>query len=257
LSHEAILEAQVLMLSSHNMLNPQDGSPVTLPSQDMVLGLYYLTKERKSSPERIVKGEGMTFYSKEEVMIAYNEGKVDLHAGIKVRVNGLREDGSIGPMVMSTTVGRVILNQAVPDSVPFMNELLTKKNLKAVISRILKWTNLKTTAKLLDDIKELGFYWSFKGGLSFNLGDLINPSIKEKTLEEAQSEVDEVWDNYNMGLITNNERYNQIIDKWTFADNRVTDNLMRELASHKQGFNSVFMMLDSGARGSKQQIKQL
>ena len=257
LSHEAILEAQVLMLSSHNMLNPQDGSPVTLPSQDMVLGLYYLTKERKSSPERIVKGEGMTFYSKEEVLIAYNEGKMDLHAGIKVRVNALREDGSIGPMVVSTTVGRVILNQAVPDSVPFMNELLTKKNLKAVISRILKWTNLKTTAKLLDDIKELGFYWSFKGGLSFNLGDLINPSIKERTLQEAQAEVDEVWDNYNMGLITNNERYNQIIDKWTFADNRVTDNLMRELASHKQGFNSVFMMLDSGARGSKQQIKQL
>jgi DNA-directed RNA polymerase subunit beta' len=257
LSHEAILEAQVLMLSSHNMLNPQDGSPVTLPSQDMVLGLYYLTKERKTSEARLVKGEGMTFYSKEEVLIAYNEGKVDMHASIKVRANTLREDGSIGHAVIPTTVGRVILNQAVPDSMPFINELLTKKNLKLVISRFLKWSDQRTTAKFLDDIKDLGFRWSFKGGLSFNLGDLIDPSIKERTLIQAQAEVDEVWDNYNMGLITNNERYNQIIDKWTFADNRITDNLMKELAAHKDGFNSVYMMLDSGARGSKQQIKQL
>ncbi|MCO6484231.1 MAG: DNA-directed RNA polymerase subunit beta' [Saprospiraceae bacterium] len=257
LSHEAILEAQVLMLSSHNMLNPQDGSPVTLPSQDMVLGLYYLTKERKTSEQRVVKGEGMTFYSKEEVMIAYNEGKVDLHAGIKVRASVMGEEDQIKQGIIATTVGRVILNQAVPDTVPFINELLTKRNLKSVISRVLKRTNFKTTAKFLDDIKELGFYWSFKGGLSFNLGDLINPSVKERTLTNAQSEVDEVWDNYNMGLITNNERYNQIIDKWTFADNRVTDNLMKELSTHKDGFNSVFMMLDSGARGSKQQIKQL
>lgn len=257
LSHEAILEAQVLMLSSHNMLNPQDGSPVTLPSQDMVLGLYYLTKERKSTEHRKVMGEGRVFYSPEEVNIAYSEGKAELHASIKVRSTVLLPDGTLGKGLIDTTVGRVIFNQAVPPSVPFINELLTKRNLKSVISKILKWTNFRTTAKFLDDIKELGFMWSFKGGLSFNLGDLINPSIKEKTLNNAQAEVDEVWDNYNMGLITNNERYNQIIDKWTFADNRVTDNLMKELAAHKDGFNSVFMMLDSGARGSKQQIKQL
>ncbi|HRW76753.1 MAG TPA: DNA-directed RNA polymerase subunit beta', partial [Saprospiraceae bacterium] len=257
LSHEAILEAQVLMLSSHNMLNPQDGSPITLPSQDMVLGLYYLTKSRVSTPEHVVKGEGKVFYSSEEVMIAFNEGMIDLHANIKVRARTLQENGEMVMKIVDTTVGRVILNEVVPESVPFLNELLTKKNLKSVISRILRWTDFKTTAKFLDDIKQLGFGWSFKGGLSFNLGDLINPSVKEKTLVDAQAEVDEVWDNYNMGLITNNERYNQIIDKWTFADNRITDNLMRELAAHKQGFNSVFMMLDSGARGSKQQIKQL
>ncbi|MEZ5030563.1 MAG: DNA-directed RNA polymerase subunit beta' [Saprospiraceae bacterium] len=257
LSHEAILEAQVLMLSSHNMLNPQDGSPITLPSQDMVLGLYYLTKSRVSTPEQVVKGEGKVFYSSEEVMIAFNEGMIDLHANIKVRARTLNEQGEMVMKIVDTTVGRVILNEVVPESVPYLNELLTKKNLKSVISRILRWTDFKTTAKFLDDIKQLGFGWSFKGGLSFNLGDLINPSVKEKTLIDAQAEVDEVWDNYNMGLITNNERYNQIIDKWTFADNRITDNLMRELAAHKQGFNSVFMMLDSGARGSKQQIKQL
>ena len=257
LSHEAILEAQVLMLSSHNMLNPQDGSPITLPSQDMVLGLYYLTKSRVSSKEHVVRGEGKIFYSAEEVSIAFNEGQVDLHAAIKVRARVLKADDEMGIALIDTTVGRVILNQVVPERVPYLNELLTKKNLKSVISRILRWTDFRTTAKFLDDIKELGFGWSFKGGLSFNLGDLINPSIKEKTLIEAQAEVDEVWDNYNMGLITNNERYNQIIDKWTFADNRITDNLMRELAAHKDGFNSVFMMLDSGARGSKQQIKQL
>jgi DNA-directed RNA polymerase subunit beta' len=257
LSHEAILEAQVLILSSHNMLNPQDGSPVTLPSQDMVLGLYYLTKERTASKERPVVGEGRTFYSPEEVLIAFNEGKADLHAKIKVRISKPKADGSIESKIIETTVGRVMLNESVPDSVPYVNELLTKKNLKKVISNILLITDFRTTAKFLDDIKEKGFYWSFKGGLSFNLGDLIDPSIKKKTLETAQSEVDEVWDNYNMGLITNNERYNQIIDKWTFADNRITDTLMKELAAHKQGFNSVFMMLDSGARGSKQQIKQL
>ena len=255
LSHAAILEAQVLMLSSHNMLNPQDGSPITLPSQDMVLGLYYLTKELKSNGQ-LVMGEGRTFYSSEEVIIAYNEGQVDLHARIKVRVN-VTDGEEVKTQVVDTTVGRVIFNEAVPETVPYINTLLTKKNLKKVIKEILNITDFPTTAKFLDDIKELGFLWSFKGGLSFNLGDLINPTIKQKTLNDAQSEVDEVWDNYNMGLITNNERYNQIIDKWTYADNRITDNLMKELAEHKNGFNSVYMMLDSGARGSKQQIKQL
>ncbi|HRG22125.1 MAG TPA: DNA-directed RNA polymerase subunit beta' [Saprospiraceae bacterium] len=253
LSHAAILEAQVLMLSSHNMLNPQDGSPVTLPSQDMVLGLYYLTKARKGE----VRGAGMKFYSAEEVLIAFNEGKIDLHAPIKVKSRIQNEDGSIGIGLVESTVGRVIFNEAVPKSVPFINILMTKKNLKKVISDIIIRTDFYETAQFLDEIKELGFYWSFKGGLSFNIGDLITPSIKEQTLLDAQAEVDEVWENYNMGLITPNERYNQVIDKWTFADNMITENLMRELSQHKGGFNSVFMMLDSGARGSKQQIKQL
>lgn len=257
LSQSAILEAQVLMLASHNMLNPQDGSPVTLPSQDMVLGLYYITKERKSTPDNQVKGEGRRFYSSEEVLIAFNEGRLDLHATIKVRVNVEDETGALTNKLVDTTTGRVLFNQAISEDVPFINQLLTKKNLKKVIAEVLRRTNFKVTAEFLDNIKDLGFTWAFKGGLSFNLGDLITPSIKEKTLVEAQVEVDEVWDNYNMGLITNNERYNQIIDKWTYADNRITDSLMRELSQHKQGFNSVFMMLDSGARGSKQQIKQL
>ena len=256
LSHAAILEAQVLMLSSHNMLNPQDGSPITLPSQDMVLGLYYLTKERKSIPENPVKGEGRRFYSPEEVQIAYNEGQLDLHAGIECRVSFL-ENGEIVYRRVKTTVGRVLFNQAVPQTVPYINDLLTKRNLKVIIGDIIGRTSFKTTAEFLDGIKEMGFGWAFKAGLSFNLGDLIIPTLKKTVLESAQQEVDEVWDNYNMGLITYNERYNQIIDKWTYADNRITDRLMQELSQHKQGFNSVFMMLDSGARGSKQQIKQL
>jgi len=257
LSQAAILEAQVLMLSSHNMLNPQNGSPVTLPSQDMVLGLYYITKERKSTEENPVKGEGRRFYSPEEVMIAYNEGQLGIHAGIEVRAKVEDEDGNLVDKRIKTTTGRVLFNQVVPEGVPFVNELLTKKNLKKVIGNVIKRTNFAVTADFLDAIKDMGFMWSFKGGLSFNLGDLITPTVKEATLEEAQEEVDEVWDNYNMGLITNNERYNQIIDKWTYADNRITDTLMKELAQHKQGFNSVYMMLHSGARGSKQQIKQL
>ena len=257
LSHAAILEAQVLMLSSHNMLNPQDGSPITLPSQDMVLGLYYLTKEREHIKENPVRGEGRKFYSPEEVIISYNEGQVDLHAKIECRVRNLNSEGEVIFERLSTTVGRVLFNQAVPDRVPFINELLTKRNLKKIIGRVIGLTDLKTTAEFLDSIKELGFGWAFKAGLSFNLGDLIIPEVKKTSLEAAQQEVDEVWDNYNMGLITYNERYNQIIDKWTYADNRITDTLMKELATHKQGFNSVYMMLDSGARGSKQQIKQL
>ncbi len=256
LSHSAILEAQVLMLSSHNMLNPQDGSPITLPSQDMVLGLYYLTKERQSIPENPVIGEGRKFYSPEEVLIAYNEKQLDLHAGIECRVE-LEENGQIVHKRIKTTVGRVLFNQSVPNGVPFINELLTKRNLKVIIGEIIQRTNFKLTAEFLDAIKEMGFGWAFKAGLSFNLGDLIIPELKKTVLESAQEEVDEVWENYNMGLITYNERYNQIIDKWTYADNRITDRLMQELSQHKQGFNSVFMMLDSGARGSKQQIKQL
>ncbi len=257
LSHAAILEAQILMLACHNMLNPQDGSPITLPSQDMVLGLYYLTKQRFGTKEVPVAGEGKIFYSPEEVLIAYNEGMVNLHATIKVRIQTLDETGERVTKRIESTVGRVIFNEAVPESVPYVNTVLTKKNLKKVISEIIFLTDFNVTANFLDKIKGMGFMWSFKGGLSFNLGDLIDATMKEETLITAQKEVDEVWDNYNSGLITNNERYNQIIDKWTFADNRITEGLMKELAEHKQGFNSVYMMLDSGARGSKQQIKQL
>ncbi len=254
LSQAAILEAQVLMLSSHNILNPQDGSPIALPSQDMVLGLYYLSKEK--TPENGSK-ELPVFYNSEEVQIAFNEGGVDLHAPIKLRAYAENEEGELVKEILETTVGRVIFNLAVPEGVPYVNELLTKKNLKTVISSIIERTDLEVTAQFLDEIKDLGFYWSFRGGLSFNLGDLITPTVKVDILEEAQTEVDDVWENYNMGLITNNERYNQIIDKWTYADNTITDNLLKELSEHKDGFNSVYMMLHSGARGSKQQIKQL
>jgi len=257
LSNQSILEAQILMLSSHNMLNPQNGTPITLPSQDMVLGLYYITKGKRTEGDVIVKGEGRKFYSPEEVIIAYNEKQVDLHAYITVRVQQPKSDGSFETKRIETTVGRVIFNQVVPKSLPYIDELLSKKNLKQVIAYILKETNFPTAAKFLDDIKDLGFYWAYRGGLSFNLSDLLNPTTREQTLTEANTAVDEIWDNYNMGLITNNERYNQIIDEWTQADNKVTATLMKELATHKQGFNSVYMMLDSGARGSKQQIKQL
>ena len=257
LSSAAILEAQMLMLSSHNILNPQNGTPITLPSQDMVLGLYYITKGKKSTPEAPVKGEGKTFYSPEEVIIAYNELKIDLHAGIRVKVNIRNNDGTLTNKLIDTTVGRVIFNQHVPKSAGFINALLTKKSLREIIGEIIKWTNIPTTAKFLDDIKQLGFRMAFKGGLSFNINDLIIPDTKESMIENASGEVDEVWDNYNAGLITNNERYNGIIDIWSRVDTRLTETLIQELAADKQGFNSVYMMLDSGARGSKQQIKQL
>ncbi|MCO5277028.1 MAG: DNA-directed RNA polymerase subunit beta' [Saprospiraceae bacterium] len=256
LSQASIIEAQLLMLSSHNMLNPQDGSPVTLPSQDMVLGLYYLTKPKVSQGDLVIKGQGMKFYSSEEVLIAMNEQKLDLHAEIKVRER-VDENGVLVQKLIDTTVGRVLFNKAVPQSVPFVNELLTKKNLKKIINDIIRRTDFAVTADFLDGIKELGYYWSFKGGLSFNLGDLIIPKLKETVINNAQKQVDDIVEHYNMGLITNNERYNQTIDKWTFADNMITNSLMKELSSDKQGFNSVYMMLDSGARGSKQQIKQL
>src|SRR4026209_391239 len=256
LSHAAILEAQLLMLASHNILNPQNGTPITLPSQDMVLGLYYITKGKKSSEGEKVRGEGMRFYSPDEVIIAYNEGRLDLHAWIKVKVN-IRENGEISNKMVETTVGRVLFNQHVPVEVGFVNALLTKKNLREIIGDIIKITNVPKTAKFLDDIKQLGFRTAFQGGLSFNINDLIIPDVKEELLGNAKGEVDEVWDNYNAGLITNNERYNQTVDIWSRVDARITETLIRELASDKQGFNSVFMMLDSGARGAKQQIKQL
>jgi DNA-directed RNA polymerase subunit beta' len=256
LSHAAVLEAQLLMLASHNILNPQNGTPITLPSQDMVLGLYYISKGKKSTDEEKVKGEGKAFYSEEEVIIAYNEGMIDMHAHIRVKTN-VREGEELVNKLIETTVGRVIFNQFVPKEVGFVNALLTKKNLREIIGDIIKITNVPKTAKFLDDIKTLGFRTAFQGGLSFSINDLIIPKIKEELVSNAKVEVDEVWENYNMGLITNNERYNQTVDIWSRVDTRITETLIRELAADKQGFNSVFMMLDSGARGSKQQIKQL
>ena len=257
LSNAAVLEAQLLMLASHNILNPQNGQPITLPSQDMVLGLYYITKGRKTTEAEAVRGEGKAFYSAEEVIIAYNEGVVDLHAWIKVKANIRNSDGLLEHKLIETTVGRVIFNQHVPAEVGFVNSLLTKKNLREIIGDIIKITNVPKTAKFLDDIKTLGFRTAFQGGLSFSINDLIIPDVKEELLNNAKGEVDEVWESYNMGLITNNERYNQIVDIWSRVDTRITETLIRELSNDKQGFNSVYMMLDSGARGSKQQIKQL
>jgi DNA-directed RNA polymerase subunit beta' len=256
LSNAAVLEAQLLMLASHNILNPQNGTPITLPSQDMVLGLYYISKGRKSTAEVKVKGEGKAFYSEEEVIIAYNEGVVDLHAHIRVKTN-VREGEELVHKLIETTVGRVLFNQHVPREVGYINALLTKKNLREIIGDIITITNIPKTVKFLDDIKTLGFRMAFAGGLSFSINDLIIPDIKQELVDNAKGEVEEVWENYNMGLITNNERYNQIVDIWSRVDTRITETVIRELASDKQGFNSVFMMLDSGARGSKQQIKQL
>jgi DNA-directed RNA polymerase subunit beta' len=257
LSNAAVLEAQLLMLASHNILNPQNGTPITLPSQDMVLGLYYITKGKRNNAEDVVRGEGMKFYSPDEVIIAYNEGRVDLHAFIKVKTFVRNDNDELDLKLIETTVGRVLFNQVVPKRVGYINALLTKKNLREIIGDIIKITDVPTTAKFLDNIKEMGFRMAFRGGLSFNIEDLVVPNLKEEMVDQASGEVQEVWDNYNMGLITNNERYNQIIDIWSRVDTKVTETLIREMAIDKQGFNSVYMMLDSGARGSKQQVKQL
>ncbi len=256
LGNAAILEAQILMLASHNILNPANGAPITVPSQDMVLGLYYITKGRLSEPENPVKGEGKIFYSSEEVIIAYNEKMIDLHAWIKVMID-VEVNGVFKKTLKETTVGRVLFNQVVPKEYGFVDELLTKKSLRDIISSVLKKTGTAKTAKFLDDIKDLGFMMAFQGGLSFNLGDVIIPATKEQLVADANIEVDEVMSNYNMGFITNNERYNQIIDIWTHTNSHLTQTLMKQLAKDKQGFNPVYMMLDSGARGSKEQIRQL
>jgi len=257
LGNAAILEAQVLMLASHNILNPANGTPITVPSQDMVLGLYYITKGRKTDVERVVQGEGLTFYSSEEVIIAYNEKKIDLHAFIKVKAFIKERDGSIVSKIIDTTVGRVLFNQHVPVEVGYINELLTKKSLRDIIGEVVKITGMARAAQFLDDIKELGFKMAFQGGLSFNLKDINIPAEKVTLIETASKQVEDVMGNYNMGFITNNERYNQIIDIWTRINNRLTANVMEILSSDNQGFNSVYMMLDSGARGSKEQIRQL
>lgn len=256
LGNAAVLEAQVLMLASHNILNPANGAPITVPSQDMVLGLYYITKPLKSTSEMKVPGEGMTFYSPEEVHIAYNEKKIDLHAQIKVRL-GDNYEGEWKHKIVETTVGRVIFNDVVPKEVGYINELLTKKSLREIISMVLKQTGTAKTAQFLDDIKNLGYRMAFQGGLSFNLADVIVPKEKDELVQDGYNQVDEVMNNYNMGFITNNERYNQIIDIWTHTNAKLTNILMKQVSSDRQGFNPVYMMLDSGARGSKEQIRQL
>ena len=251
LGNAAILETQMLMLASHNILNPANGAPITVPSQDMVLGLYYITKQRAG-----VKGEGLKFYSPEEVTIAYNEGAVALHASIKVKVDDIVEGKHVNHII-ETTVGRVIFNQYVPKGVGFINELLTKKSLRDIIGTVLKKTGTEATSNFLDHIKDMGYQTAFKGGLSFNLDDVIIPDEKEILVNDGYEQVEEVLNNYNMGFITNNERYNQIIDIWTHINAKLTQTLMKKLTTDNQGFNSVYMMLDSGARGSKEQIRQL
>ena len=257
LGPEAILESQLLMLASHNILNPANGSPITVPSQDMVLGLYYMTKEKKSTKDAKVKGEGLIFYSSDEVNIAYNENKVDLNASIKVKTNDLNEHGEIEYKIIQTTVGRVLFNEVVPEKAGFINQVLNKKSLRGIIGKILKLTSIPETAEFLDKIKDMGFTFAFKGGLSFSLGDIIIPNEKVDMIDSANKDVDSIISNYNMGLITNNERYNQVIDVWTSSNAALTELAMKRIREDQQGFNSVYMMLDSGARGSKEQIRQL
>ncbi len=256
LGNAAIAEAQLLMLASHNILNPANGSPITVPSQDMILGLYYITKQRKSTPEHPVVGEGLTFYGAEEVIIAYNEGKAELHALIKCRVK-VRENGELKWKLIDTSVGRVLFNQVVPEQVGFINELLKKKNLRDIIAEVIRISGVAAAADFLDDIKNLGFHYAFRGGLSFNLSNVKIPTEKEELVNKAMEEVREIQSNADMGFITNNERYNQVIDLWTRVNNQLAKVLINELQNDDQGFNPIYMMLDSGARGSKEQIRQL
>lgn len=257
LGQEAILEASLLMLSSHNILNPANGAPITVPSQDMVLGLYYVTKGRKTTKESPVSGEGMIFYSAEEVIIAINEGILSKHAFIKVRTNVRNERGELETKVIETVAGRVLFNESVPEEVGFVDELLTKKKLQKIISDVFKITGMARTAQFLDDIKELGFQMAYKGGLSMGLNDVAIPPEKEVLVAQAKEEVEAVWQNYLMGLITDNERYNQVIDIWTRINTQLTNTLMTRLEEDDQGFNSIYMMMHSGARGSREQIRQL
>ena len=252
LGNEAILEAQMLMLASHNILNPANGAPITVPSQDMVLGLYYITKPRPGA-----RGEGLIFYSPEEAEIAYNEGVVDLHAIIKVRTKDLDENNQLTTKLIETTIGRILFNKNVPSEMGFINELLSKKSLRDIIGRVIETCGVARTAQFLDDIKDMGYYMAFRGGLSFNLSDVIIPDEKEKLVKEGNDEVEEIMNNYNMGFITPRERYNQIIDTWTHVNTKLSNVLIKQLAEDRQGFNSMYMMLDSGARGSKEQIRQL
>ncbi len=257
LGQEAVLEASLLMLSSHNILNPANGAPIAVPSQDMVLGLYYVTKGRRGTKKDPVKGEGMIFYSSEEVIIALNEGIITKHAYIKVRTKVRNEQGELETKVIETVAGRVLFNESVPEEVGFVDELLSKKKLQTIISDVFKITGMARTAQFLDDIKELGFQMAYKGGLSMGLNDVAIPPEKEALVAQAKEEVEAVWQNYLMGLITDNERYNQVIDIWTRINTQLTNTLMTRLEEDDQGFNSIYMMMHSGARGSREQIRQL
>ncbi|MCG2652536.1 DNA-directed RNA polymerase subunit beta' [Alloprevotella tannerae] len=252
LSNEAIIEAQILMLQSHNILNPANGAPITVPSQDMVLGLYYITKLRKGA-----KGEGLTFYGPEEAIIAYNERRVEVHAPIKVIVDDLDENGTLVKRMLETSVGRVIVNEIIPKEVGYFNGIISKKSLRDIIARVIKTVGMARACEFLDGIKNLGYRKSYEGGLSFNLDDIIIPQEKQDIVAKGNEEIDQIMANYNMGFITDNERYNQVIDTWTHANTNLKRTLMKQMTEADQGFNAVFMMLDSGARGSADQIAQL
>ena len=252
LSNEAILEAQILMLQSHNILNPANGAPITVPSQDMVLGLYYITKIRPGA-----KGEGLTFYGPEEAIIANNEGKCDLHAQVRVIVKDVDEKGNFVKKMVETSVGRVIVNGIIPDEVGFVNKVISKKSLRDIIADVIKSVGFAEACEFLDGIKNLGYRMAYVAGLSFNLDDIIIPPEKAALIEKGNEEVRQITDNYSMGFITDTERYNQVIDTWTHINNDLGNILMKEMTEADQGFNAVFMMLDSGARGSKDQIRQL
>ena len=251
LSNEAILEAQILMLQSHNILNPANGAPITVPSQDMVLGLYYISKIRPGA-----KGEGLTFYGPEEAIIAHNEGKCDLHAQVKVMVDDI-VDGKPCKHMVETSVGRVIVNGIIPEQVGYVNNIISKKSLRDIIADVIKNVGFAEACEFLDGIKNLGYRMAYEAGLSFNLDDIIIPEAKKDLVEKGNEEVRQITENYNMGFITDNERYNQVIDTWTHINNDLGNVLMKEMTEADQGFNAVFMMLDSGARGSKDQIRQL
>ena len=252
LSNEAVLEAQILMLQSHNILNPANGAPITVPSQDMVLGLYYITKIRPGA-----KGEGLTFYGPEEAIIAHNEGRCDLHAQVKVVVKDLADNGGYEQKLVETSVGRVIVNGIIPDEVGYVNKVISKKSLRDIISDVIKAVGFARACEFLDGIKNLGYRMAYLAGLSFNLDDINIPEEKKALVERGNDEVRQITDNYNMGFITDKERYNQVIDAWTHVNNELGDVLMKQMTEADQGFNAVYMMLDSGARGSKDQIRQL
>jgi DNA-directed RNA polymerase subunit beta' len=257
LGHEAIIEASLLMLGSNNILNPANGAPITVPSQDMVLGLYYVSKGRKSTKDYPLKGEGLIFSNSREVIIALNENKLDKNACIKIRTDVRSADGTLDNKVIETVAGRVLFNNLIPKEVGYIDELLTKKKLQQIISIVYKVCGISRTAQFLDNIKELGFKMAYEGGLSMGLGDIQIPDAKQSLVDSAKKEVKSVWDNYYMGLITDNERYNQVIDIWTRSNTRLTTTLMNQLEDNDQGFNPIYMMMDSGARGSREQIRQL
>ena len=252
LSNEAILEAQMLMLQSHNILNPANGAPITVPSQDMVLGLYYITKLRPGT-----KGEGLTFYGPEEAIIAFNERRVEIHAPVKVMVDDIDESGAKVQRIVETSVGRVIVNEIVPPEVGFVNTIISKKSLRDIIARVIKAVGMARACEFLDGIKNLGYRMAYEGGLSFNLDDIIIPKEKADIVQRGNEEIEQITMNYNMGFITDNERYNQVIDTWTHVNTDLKKTLMKQMTEADQGFNAVFMMLDSGARGSADQIAQL